>query len=95
MEVITIESETFKRLESMFSASQDTIRMQAEIITNSKIGLLDVKQVAELTGYTEETIRLRKKEIGFHTLGKDIKFKPAAVQAWIDKYYRSPISKKK
>jgi predicted DNA-binding transcriptional regulator AlpA len=69
--------------------------MQAEIITNSKIGLLDIKQVAELTTYKEETIRLRKAEIGWHTLGKDLKFKASDVEAWINRYYRAPISKRR
>jgi hypothetical protein len=95
MEVITIESETYKRLETMFIQSLESVKNQAEIVTKSKIGLLDVKQVADLTGYTEDTIRARKKEIGYSTMGKDLKFKPADVEAWINKYYRAPISKRR
>jgi hypothetical protein len=95
MEVITIESETYKRLETMFIQSLESVKNQSEIVTKSKIGLLDAKQVAELTGYTEETIRLRKAEIGYSTMGKDLKFKPADVEAWINKYYRAPISKRR
>lgn len=105
MEVITIESEAFKRMESMFSESQEraerliaesqeTIKLQAEIITASKIGLMSAQQVADLTGYDVKTIKLRKSEIGYHTMGKDLKFKPADVQAWIQKYYRYPVNKK-
>jgi hypothetical protein len=45
MEVIVIESEAFKRLESMFVESQETIKRQAEIITASKIGLMSAQQV--------------------------------------------------
>ena len=74
----------------MFEESQQIIKHQAEIITRSRIGLMSARQVADLTGYDEKTIKDRKEEIGFHTMGKDLKFKPADVQAWIDKYYRSP-----
>jgi DNA polymerase I-like protein with 3'-5' exonuclease and polymerase domains len=90
MEVIVIESETFKRLEDMFEQSQAVIKQQAEIITASKIGLMSAKQVADLTGYHVKTIALRKSEIGYSTMGKDLRFKPADVQAWINKYYRGP-----
>jgi hypothetical protein len=90
MEVIVIESETFKRLEDMFEQSQAVIKQQAEIITASKIGLMSAQQVADLTGYHVKTIALRKSEIGYSTMGKDLRFKPADVQAWINKYYRGP-----
>jgi hypothetical protein len=90
MEVIVIESETFKRLEQMFIESQQTIKNQAEIITASKIGLMSAQQVADLTGYHAKTIALRKSEIGYSTMGKDLRFRPADVQAWINKYYRAP-----
>jgi hypothetical protein len=104
MEVIVIESEAFKRLESVFlesleraermiAESQETIKLQAEIITASKIGLMSAKQVADLTGYDAKTIKLRKSEIGYHTMGKDLKFKPSDVEAWIRKYYRAPKRK--
>jgi hypothetical protein len=94
MEVITIESEAFQKLERMFAESQETIKVQAEIITASKIGLMSAQQVADLTGYDVKTIKLRKDEIGYSTMGKDLKFRPSDVQAWIQKYYRSPVNKK-
>lgn len=90
MNVLTIESETFIRIEQMFEKSQEIIQRQAEIITASKIALMTAKQVGELTGYDEKTIRIRKKEIGYSTLGKDLKFKPSDVEAWINRNYRSP-----
>jgi mRNA-degrading endonuclease RelE of RelBE toxin-antitoxin system len=94
MDVITIESSAFKRLEDMFEESQQKIKEQAEIITASKIGLMSSQQVADLTGYDEKTIRVRKNEIGYSTMGRDLRFKPADVQAWISKYYRAPVNKK-
>jgi hypothetical protein len=94
MEVIVTESETFKRLERMFIQTQETIKVQAEIITASKIGLMSAQQVAALTGYDVKTIKLRKQEIGYSTMGKDLKFKPADVQAWINRYYRSPVKRR-
>jgi len=101
MEVIVIESETFKRMESMFMESLEAMRTQMEFIENShrdskinSLGLLNARQVGQITGYNEKTIKLRKAEIGYHTLGKDIKFKPQDVQAWIAKYYRGPKGKR-
>ncbi len=91
MEVITIESETFKEFKQMFIQSQEIIRRQAEIITASKIALMTAKQVGQLTGYDEKTIRIRKEEIGYSIpCGIEIKFKPADVEAWINRGYRSP-----
>lgn len=90
MEVIVIEHEAFKRLEQMFIESQEIIKVQASALLKSKIGLLDPKQVAELTGYAEGTIRQKKADIGFSTMGKDIKFRLEDVNAWINKGYRAP-----
>lgn len=90
MEGFTLTPVDLDRFTEMFSESQRIIREQAEIITGSKIALMTAKQVGELTGYDEKTIRIRKKEIGYSTLGKDLKFKPADVEAWINRNYRSP-----
>jgi hypothetical protein len=95
MEVINWESEAYKDFVRMFTESTESVKSLSETILKSRIGLLDVKQVAELTGYTEDTIRARKAEIGYSTMGKDLKFKPADVEAWINKYYRAPISKRR
>jgi hypothetical protein len=65
MDVIVIESEAFSRLERMFIESQEIIKVQTEMITRSKIGLITAKQVADLTGYDVRTINLRKSEIGY------------------------------
>lgn len=89
-----METAAYKRLVEMFVESQSIIRNQAESNLANQIGLLDISQVCELTGYRESFIRARKAEIGYHTVGKDLKFKPAAVQAWIDTYYRSPVVRK-
>lgn len=91
MKVIIIKRKAFKKLEEMFIKSQDIIQEQARAITAAKMGLLSLDQVCELTGYKKAFIRSRKEEIGYHTVGRDLKFKPSAVQEWIDKYYRTPI----
>lgn len=90
MKVITIKRKAYKKLEEMFIKSQDIIQEQAQIMNASKIQLLSLDQVCELTGYKKAFIRSRKDEIGYHTVGRDLKFKPSAVQEWIDKYYRTP-----
>lgn len=95
MEVITIESQAYQRLESMFVESQKTIKDLSDQVIASKIGLLDPKQVAELTGYAEATIRQKKADIGYSTMGKDIKFRIEDVNAWINKGYRAPRTRKK
>jgi len=90
MDVLTIESSAFTEMQAMFAKSQDIIKVQADTILKLKVGLLNCKEVAELTGYNEKTIKSKKEEIGFMTIGKDIKFKPADVEAWIQKHYRAP-----
>jgi len=88
------EHEAFKRLEATFIQSQEIIQRQAKIITASKIGLLDAKQVADLTGYDEKTIRIKKEDIGYSTLGKNIKFRVEDVNNWIAKGYQGPRNAK-
>jgi len=94
MESITFIPAEYQDLRDMFIESQRIIRKQAESTSGSDIELLTMKQVCSLTGYKESFIRSRKEEIGFHTVGRDIKFKPSAVKAWIDKYYRAPKGRK-
>lgn len=94
MEVIVIEHETFRRMEEMFIESQRIIREQASTLLQAKIGLLDAKQVADLTGYAEDTIRKKKEDIGYSIpMGKDIKFTVEDVNNWIKRGYRAPRSR--
>lgn len=90
MESITFIPAEYQDLKQMFVRSQEIIREQAVEITACKVGLLNLKQVATLTGYKQAFIRSRKEEIGYHTVGRDLKFKPADVDRWINKYYRGP-----
>jgi hypothetical protein len=94
MKVITIEKKAFRELKQMFIESQETVKAQASMLLQSKIGLLDPKQVAELTGYDEKTIRSKKEDIGYSTMGKNIKFRMEDVNAWINKGYRPPRHRK-
>lgn len=90
MEVITMEHAAFKRLEDMFVQAQEVIQEQAKKLSRNETIWLDVSEVAELTRYHEKTIKLRKAEIGYRTMGKDIFFKLKDVEAWTNKYYRAP-----
>lgn len=95
MEVITVEHEAYKKLEAMFIESQETVKSQAATLLQAKIGLLDAKQVADLTGYAEDTIRKKKEDIGYSIpMGKDIKFTLEDVNNWIKRGYRAPRSRK-
>jgi hypothetical protein len=94
MEVIVIEHETFKRIEEMFAESQEIIREQAKLLTNAKLSWVNAKQAAEISGYNSQTLRSRKSEIGYRTMGKDIFFKLSDLEIWMDKYYRAPRTRK-
>lgn len=91
MEVITIEHQTFREMESMFNQLvkiNSDLKKENEKLKKKK--LLSSDEVAEMVGYKEATIRLKKKEIGFFTEGKDVFFKPEAVDAWIERNYIKP-----
>jgi predicted DNA-binding transcriptional regulator AlpA len=87
-EVMVIECEAFQELVAMY---KDLVRINTELRDeNNKIKkrkLLNSVEVAEMVGYKEATIRLKKKEIGFFTEGKDVFFKPEDVDAWIERHY--------
>lgn len=90
MESIIFTPANYEELRDMFIKSQEIIREQAAVASGRDVELLSIQQVCERTGYKEAFIRSRKHEIGYHTVGRDLKFKPCAVRAWIDKYYREP-----
>lgn len=91
MEVITIEHQTFQNLQSMFN---DMVGINKELKAENKRlkerKLLSTEEVAQMTGYSKDSICDKKKEIGFFTIGKEVKFKPEAVDAWIERNYIKP-----
>lgn len=91
MEVIVIESQTFQEILTMYQRVcgllEEELREKKK--RNDKL-LLSAREVAEMTGYNEKTIRLKKHEIGFFTIGKEVMFKPADVEAWIEQSYIRP-----
>lgn len=97
MEVITIESSVFQQLRSMFSESCQMVERLSEENKSLKTKtLLTSQQVAEITGFNEQTIRKRKHEIGFVSFGAtDIRFKSDRVQEWIDQLEIKPRAKRK
>lgn len=91
MEVIVIDSPAFQKMETMFS---ELVKMNRQLAEENKSlqlkRLLSVKDVCDITGYSENTVLRRKEEIGFFCEGKDIKFKPVDVDNWIDRNYIKP-----
>lgn len=91
MEAVIIEAEAYK---SLMSKIDDLIETSQKLMTQNKALkeklLLSSNEVAALTGYNEKTIRIKKDEIGFFTVGKEVLFKPADVQLWIDRNYIKP-----
>ncbi|KIO75251.1 hypothetical protein TH53_21820 [Pedobacter lusitanus] len=94
MEVITIESEAFKEIQGMHMQNKQVIADQAATIAGYNIVMISAEKAAELTGYSEKTLRLRKEEIGYHTIGKNIFFFPKDLEVWLHKYYRGPKPRK-
>lgn len=88
MEVITVESSAFQNMQAMYAKVCGLLEeeLKEKNKKNSKL-LLSAQEVAEATGYNEKTIRLKKYEIGFFTIGKEVMFKPADVEAWIERNY--------
>jgi len=96
MEVIAIESNTFQELVTMFRTvcnEADTYKRENKKLKEKK--LLSAREVADLTGFNEKTIKLKKEEIGYFTDGKDVKFKPENVDAWIEERHIKPRAKRK
>jgi hypothetical protein len=90
-EVIVIESETFQKMQNMFSELVRMNRKLAEENKNLQLKrLLRVEDICTMTGYSKNTVLRRKEEIGFFCEGKDIKFKSADVDNWIQSYYIKP-----
>lgn len=91
MEAVIIEAEAYK---SLMSKIDDLIETSQKLMTQNKALkeklLLSSNEVAALTGYNEKTIRIKKDEIGVFTVGKEVLFKPADVQLWIDRNYIKP-----
>jgi len=90
MEVITIESEAFIKLQQMYVESQKALLDMAKKPKINTEVWLDIKQVSEMTRYHKNTILARKDEIGYRTIGRDLHFKLSAVEKWMEKYYRGP-----
>lgn len=90
-EVIVAESPIFQEMVAMY---KDIVRINKELGDENKRlrekKLLTSEEVAEMTSYNAKTIRLKKHEIGFFTVGKEVLFKPDAVDAWIDRNYIKP-----
>ena len=94
--VQVIDAGALNDLKNMFVESQRMVReLATENAALKSKKLLSVAEVAEMTGYSTVTINRRKEEIGFFTEGKDIKFKPSDVDAWIEENYIKPKSRQR
>jgi len=86
MEVITVEHTAFKKIEAMFQDVCKQLSDQVKENTALKAKkLLTAREVGEMTGYHEETIKRKKHEIGFKSDGGTLKFPTNLVDAWIEK----------
>jgi translation elongation factor EF-1alpha len=91
MEAVIIEADAYKGLMSKIDDLIETSqKLMAQNRSLKEKLLLSSNEVAELTGYNEKTIKIKKHEIGFFTQGKQVFFKPADVQLWIDRNYIKP-----
>lgn len=94
--VQVIEAGALDDLKRMFIETNEMARRLA--VENAALKakkMLSVSELANITGYSERTIRDRKHEIGFFTNGNDIKFKVSDVDAWIEKNYIKPKSRQR
>ena len=91
MEVLTVESQTFQDMQSMFQSVCQIAKELASENKELKAKLwITAREVGTLTGYNEKTIKNRKKEIGFRSDGGLLLFKTKDVIAWMDRGYIAP-----
>lgn len=85
MEILIIDRSEFEDLKHKISILIE--RSETKLVTNpTPVKLLySAKDVAELTGYTESTIRRKKNEIGYFDDGGNIRFRHQNLIAWIEK----------
>ena len=91
MNVITMESDTFKNMMVMFEEMKELVKNNEKSLKKGNITLLSAEEVAECTGYTAQTILAWKDEIGYHTKGRFIRFFPEDVERWIKLYKKKSI----
>ncbi len=95
MNVIVIESQAFQKLERLLETA---CVMAGELAEENKSlkakKLLSAREVAEMTGYNEKSIRNKRHDIGFRSEGSKLFFKPADVDTWIDRGYIAPKPRK-
>ncbi|MGV3684386.1 MAG: hypothetical protein ACO1NS_02085 [Daejeonella sp.] len=89
-EVIVVESDTFQKMQSMFSVAMEAVKQLSSENFILKNRYLSAEEVGQLTGYHTKTIKIRKDEIGYITQGKDLKFKLDDVNTWMMRYYIKP-----
>lgn len=87
MNVITIEETAYKNLLGEIQALMtETRKVNTELFVQRN-KYLTSGDVAGITGYKPATIRLKKDEIGYISMGGEIKFLKADVDKWMMKYY--------
>lgn len=91
MEVIVIESETFRRMEAMYrDVCQKVLELSDENLRLKGKKWLTAQEVAKRTPYTASTILSKKNDIGFKQDGKIVIFRTEDVEAWMSRDYSPP-----
>jgi hypothetical protein len=86
MEVITIESETFKRLEAMFETAMKTVHaLSKENKSLKQTPTYSVEEVAEILKCTPQTVLLKKREFDIVPTGKSIIFLKSSVDKYLER----------
>lgn len=84
MEVITIESETYKEQEARLRLLEKLfLQVVAELRETKNDRWIGVKEVREFTGFSTNWIMARKLDFGFFQDGKDLKFYKPNVMAYM------------
>jgi hypothetical protein len=89
MQVITIESETYKEIVNMVSTILTTVERQAQELKQLKDNrLMGVKEVMEYTGFGTGWINSHKADIGYVQIGaKDLKFWKNDIDAYLKAHF--------
>ena len=86
--VAVIDKEALSVLIGNHEEAIDMVRrLAAENSGLKRKSYLSSQEVAEITGYNEKTIRLKKDEIGFYDNNGQLRFHKDDVEKWMQKHY--------
>lgn len=83
MNVVTIESEAFRRLEYLIERNAQLTEQMANKESDK---ILTLNQAAEYLGVTKQWVSTRKKAIGFYKEGKIIRIRKSDIDKYLEKH---------